>query len=100
MSDPDSKKDPEKSGELKIRPLEEVIPRVENNSEMLCLELEIPTKAEIEQSPDARLACVMATPMLSVEEFVRKTTGCQAVLFCAFASGALPDRLTPVIQQR
>lgn len=75
------------------------IPLVQANAEQLRAELGIPTKAEIEES-DPRVPAFMCDPFLGADDFLARTQHAQAVLVVAFATGALPDRLVPAIQQR
>lgn len=42
----------------------------------------------------------MCDPFLNAGEFLARTEQSQAIIFVAFASGALPDRLVPAMQQR
>lgn len=90
----------QKPERLRIRPLEEVIPLVIRNREEVAQALGVPTNTEVEHSPDPRLAAVMATPYLTVEEFAARTANAQVILFCTFASGAMPDRFAPVMKER
>ncbi len=85
---------------LTIRALEEALPFVEENNEETRRLLGIPTKAEFENSPDPRVAAVMATPFLKPDEFDQLTTGKQVILFCGFATGTIPDRLVPIFERR
>lgn len=91
---------PPKSEQLRIRPPEEVIPLVMRSREEVARELGIPTDTEVEHSPDPRLVAVMAIPYLTVEEFAARTATAQVILLCTFASGAMPNRLAPVIKER
>lgn len=84
---------------LRIRPLEEVIPLVKGNAEKLRSEFGIPTRAEIEDS-DPKVPTLMCDPFIKADDFLARTERAEAIIVVAFATGAMPDRLVPAIQQR
>lgn len=98
MSDLNSPDGDEQDG-LSLGPLEEVIPLVQANDEQVRSELGIPTNAEVEDS-DPRVPALMCDPFLTADYFLKKTEHAQAIVVVAFATGAMPDRLVPAIQQR
>lgn len=92
--------DPAKKDDgLRIRPFEEAATWVQANNEKVRAAIGIPTKAEVETS-DSRVPTLMCTPFLEAEEFLERTQSAQAIIVVAFATGAMPDRLVPAMQQR
>lgn len=87
------------SSGLRIRPLDEVIPLVQAAHEQVSAELGIPTKAAFEDSfPE--VPAFYCDPFLMPDEFLARSEGAQAILVASFATGTIPDRLVPAMQQR
>ena len=84
---------------LRAVPLGEVIARERARDEQIRRELGIPTKSEVESS-DPLLPTLMCDPFINSADFLAKTEQAPAILLVAFATGAMPDRLVPAIQQR
>ena len=84
---------------LRIRSLDEVLPLVQAAHEQVSAELGIPTKAEFEDSFPG-VPAFYCDPFLMPDEFLTRSEGAQAILVASFATGAMPDRLVPAMQQR
>lgn len=84
--------------EQHAQPVEKVTPLVEA-SQQVSTEMKTPTKPEIRNS-DSRVVPLMCEPGLNEDHFLRLTDGAKAIIFVTYASGAMPDRLVPAIQQR
>lgn len=69
------------------------------NMEAVRQALGAPRIAEVEAT-DSRISSVMCTPFLAAEEFAERTQNAQVILITAFAAGAMPARLTQIVQQR
>ena len=84
--------------ELHVRPVEDVAHSVKAD-ERVRTEMKVPPKSETKDS-DPRVSALMCTPLLTNEQFLRLTADVEAIVLVAYASGAMPDRLVPAIQQR
>lgn len=87
---------------FRIRALseEELVAHVEMDQEKTRGLLGVPTKTDFEQSDDSRIKAIQCTPMTTAENFRARSEGAKVLLVAAYATGAMPNVIVPVIKER